>query len=178
MYSSNSTNRIASSQQEKIKQMKKLITAFCFIFFGIIQLQAQIGSNPDIPDHTPMMNKTWEAIDKMAYKVTYNGAKKVYTPFYPKELKALENKIVELPGYMVPLHSGRNHKNFMMSVLPVMQCQFCGSNGIPPMVEVTLKGSAIKFSEDPIKLKGKMIFTKDPLKGNAEIQIVDAEPIK
>ncbi|MNI27724.1 hypothetical protein D3C73_814730 [compost metagenome] len=66
----------------------------------------------------------------------------------------------------------------MMSVLPVMQCQFCGSNGIPPMVEVTLKGNAIKFSEDPIKLKGKMIFTKDPLKGNAEIQIVDAEPIK
>ncbi len=150
--------------------MKKTLTVLLFIIFCTIQSQAQIGSNPDVPDHTPMMNKTWEAIDKMAYKV--------YTPFYPKELKALENKIVELPGYMVPLHSGRNHKNFMMSVLPVMQCQFCGSNGIPPMVEVTLKGSAIKFSEDPIKLKGKMIFTKDPLKGNAEIQIVDAEPIK
>ena len=158
--------------------MKKTLTVFLFILFCTIQSRAQIGNNSDVPDHTPMMNKTWEAIDKMAYKVTYNGAKKVYTPFYPKELKALENKIVELPGYMVPLHSGRNHKNFMMSVLPVMQCQFCGSNGIPPMVEVTLKGSAIKFSEDPIKLKGKMIFTKDPLKGNAEIQIVDAEPIK
>ncbi|HAE69540.1 MAG TPA: hypothetical protein DCG77_20585, partial [Sphingobacterium sp.] len=98
--------------------MKKALTVFILLLFCTIKSQAQIGSSPDVPDHTPMMNKTWEAIDKMAYKVTYNGAKKVYTPFYPKELKALENKIVELPGYMVPLHSGRNHKNFMMSVLP------------------------------------------------------------
>jgi len=76
---------------------------------------------------------------------------------------------------MVPLNSGRTHKTFMLSVLPVMQCMFCGSNGIPPMVEISMKGSAIKFSENPIKLRGKMVFTKDPLKGNAEIQIVDAQ---
>ncbi|MNF14332.1 hypothetical protein D3C80_2165160 [compost metagenome] len=55
---------------------------------------------------------------------------------------------------------------------------FCGSNGIPPMVEVFLKGDAIKFTEEPIKLKGKMVFNKDPLKGNSEIMIVDAVLIK
>ncbi len=122
-----------------------------------------------------MMNKTWEAVDKMSYKITYKGSQKIYTPHYPAELKALENKVVDLPGYMVPLNSGRTHKTFMLSVLPVMQCMFCGSNGIPPMVEISMKGSAIKFSENPIKLRGKMVFTKDPLKGNAEIQIVDAQ---
>jgi len=155
--------------------MKKLLF-FLFLCFSIsTSAWAQIGKNDAIPDHTPMMNKTWEAVDKMSYKITYKGSQKIYTPHYPAELKALENKVVDLPGYMVPLNSGRTHKTFMLSVLPVMQCMFCGSNGIPPMVEISMKGSAIKFSENPIKLRGKMVFTKDPLKGNAEIQIVDAQ---
>ncbi len=142
--------------------------------------KAQIGHFPDanVPDHTPMMNSTWEAIDKMMYKVTTENNKKIYTPHYPPALKALENKIVELPGYLVPLNSGRNHKTFMLSVLPVMQCMFCGSNGIPPMVEIFMKTDAIKFTEEPIKVKGKMVFNPEPLKGNAEIQIVDAVLVK
>ncbi|UIR56556.1 hypothetical protein LZQ00_01740 [Sphingobacterium sp. SRCM116780] len=158
--------------------MKKIFTFFSLLLIISFTASAQIGRDPNVPDHTSMMNKTWEAIDKMAYKVSYNGSKKVYTPFYPTELKSLENKIVEIPGYMVPLTSGRTHKNFMISVLPVAQCMFCGSNGIPPMVEVFIKGDAIKFTEDPVKLKGKMVFNKDPLKGNSEIMITDAVIIK
>lgn len=143
-------------------------------------VKAQTGQFPEmnVPDHTPMMNGTWEAIDKMMYKVTYEGNKKVYTPTYPPVLKALENKNVELPGYLVPLTSGRSHKKFMLSVLPVMQCMFCGSNGIPPMVEIFLKDGAVQFTEEPIKIKGKMKFNPEPLKGNSEIQIVDAVLIK
>ncbi|MBP3943315.1 hypothetical protein J5U18_07025 [Sphingobacteriaceae bacterium WQ 2009] len=154
----------------------KNIMLFLFLLVGFNQsASAQIGKNEDIPDHTPMMNKTWEAIDKMSYKVTYKGSQKNYTPFYPPVLKALENQLVDIPGYMVPLNSGRTHKTFMLSVLPVMQCMFCGSNGIPPMVEVIMKKGALKFSDDPVKLRGKLVFTKDPLKGNAEIQIIQAE---
>jgi len=142
--------------------------------------KAQVTQFPEMnaPDHTPMMNSTWEAIDKMMYKVTNEGNKKVYTPSYPPVLKALENKTVELPGYLVPLNSGRTHTTFMLSVLPVMQCMFCGSNGIPQMVEIFMKNDAIKFTEEPIKLKGKMVFNPEQLKGNAEIQIVDAVLIK
>lgn len=131
-----------------------------------------------IPDHTPMMNRTWEAIDKMMYKVSTSGNKKVYTPEYPPVLKALENKVVDLPGYLVPLKSGRNHENFMISVLPLAQCQFCGTNGIPPMVEVFMKSGTVKFTDEPIKVKGKLVFNPEPLKGNSEIQIVDAVLVK
>lgn len=156
---------------------------FIFLFSTLclsIGAKAQIGQFPgeQVPDHTPMMNKTWEAIDQMMYKVTTEGNKKVYTPVYPPVLKDLENKTVELPGYIVPLHSGRNHDNFMISVLPVMQCMFCGTNGIPPMVEVFLKKGTVKFSDDPIKLKGKLKFNPKALEGNSEIMIVDAEIIK
>ena len=78
---------------------------------------------------------------------------------------------------MVPLVSGRNHSTYMLSVLPITQCQFCGTNGIPPMVEIFMKKGTVKFTDEPIKIKGKMKFNPEPLKGNAEIQIVDAELI-
>ncbi|GHE23451.1 hypothetical protein [Sphingobacterium griseoflavum] len=160
--------------------MKQLIIFLLVSFSSLPFAQAQVGQFPEmnVPDHTPMMNSTWEAIDKMMYKVTYEGNKKVYTPTYPPALKALEHKTVELPGYLVPLTSGRSHKKFMLSVLPVMQCMFCGSNGIPPMVEIFLKDGSVLFTEEPIKIKGKMKFNPEPLKGNAEIQIVDAVVIK
>lgn len=160
--------------------MKKTILALFTVLLSIGFAQAQIGRFPEanVPDHTPMMNKTWEIIDKMMYKVTYEGNKKVYTPSYPPALKALEGKTVDLPGYLVPLNSGRTHSTFMLSVLPVMQCMFCGSNGIPPMVEIFMKNGSVKFTEEPIKVKGKMKFNPEPLKGNAEIQIIDAVLVK
>jgi len=161
--------------------MKKsvLFVLASVLSFGLAKGQAEQFSEMDVPDHTPMMNSTWEAIDKMMYKVTLEGNKKVYTPTYPPPLKALENKVVELPGYLVPLNSGRSHSTFMLSVLPIMQCMFCGSDGIPPMVEILMKkGASVKFTEEPIKVKGRMKFNPEPLKGNAEIQIVDAVLLK
>lgn len=152
-----------------------------FLICSSLYLSAQIGKHPgnsQVPDHTPMMNRTWEAIDKMMYRVTTVNNKKVYTPHYPAELKKLENKIVDLPGYIVPLTSGRNHSTFMLSVLPITQCQFCGTNGIPPMVEIFIKKGSIKFTDDPIKIRGKMKFNAEPLKGNAEIQLFEAVLIK
>lgn len=158
--------------------MKTILIILGFILSIPAASFAQIKNYPNlnVPDHTPMMNSTWEAIDKMMYKVSTQGNKKVYTPHYPAELKKLENKVVDIPGYLVPLTSGRNHTTFMLSVLPVAQCQFCGTNGIPPMVEVFMKkGKSVKFTEDPLKLKGRVKFNPEPLKGNAEIQILDAE---
>lgn len=162
--------------------MKKIFFALLLTIITVFSAKAQIeefNQALGIPDHTPMMNKTWEAIDKMMYKVTTVNNKKVYTPEYPPLLKALQNKVVDLPGYLVPLKSGRNHDNFMISVLPLAQCQFCGTNGIPPMVEVFMKkGNQIRFTDEPIKIKGKMVFNPEPLTGNSEIQILDAVLVK
>lgn len=129
-----------------------------------------------IPDHTPMMNETWEVINTLMYKVTKKGNETMYTPHFPDELKSLEGKIVELPGYLVPLHGGRSHDTFMLSVLPIMQCMFCGTNDIPPMIEIVMKkGKNVRFTEDPIRIKGKVFLNSDITKGNAEVQILEAE---
>ena len=158
--------------------MFKKIFFILFISFGTLTVQAQEDPFTVIPDHTPMMNSTWEAINTLMYKVTKKGNETVYTPHFPAELKAIENKVVELPGYLVPLHGGRNHETFMLSVLPIMQCSFCGTNDIPPMVEIFMKkGKSVRFTEDPIRVRGKVKLNPDISKGNAEIQIIDAEII-
>lgn len=146
-----------------------------FMTFGVLAAKAQDPFTA-IPDHTPMMNDTWEKINLLMYKVTKNGNETVYTPHFPPDLKALEKTSVVIPGYLVPLHGGREHDTFMLSVLPIMQCMFCGTNDIPPMIEVYMKkGKNVRFTEDPIRIRGTVFLNSDISKGNAEIQILDAE---
>ena len=156
--------------------MKKIII-ICLLLTGSWNAKAQIAQ--DVPDHTPMMNATWELINKLMYKITEKGNETVYTPFFPADLKAIDTKTVELPGYLVPLNSGRDHQTFMLSVLPIMQCMFCGTNDIPPMVEIFMKkGKPVRFTEDPIKIRGKVHLNSNTLQGNSEIQILEAELIQ
>ncbi len=158
--------------------MLKQIALIVGLIFGGLAAQAQ-NLPGDIPDHTPMMNDTWEKINTLMYKVTHTGNQTIYTPHFPDELLSIENKTVELPGYLVPLHGGRDHETFMLSVLPIMQCMFCGTNDIPPMVEVFVKkGRSVRFTEDPIKIRGRVVLNADIDKGNSEIQIMDAEVVR
>src|SRR5690606_29481834 len=91
------------------------------LFIGIIaiaaalQVKAQHDPGSGVPDHTPMMTEVWETFDLLMYKVTRTDGKSTYTPHFPPKLQALENKTVTLPGYMVPIESGRQHSNFMLS---------------------------------------------------------------
>jgi len=147
------------------------ITLLAFFSWQLVNAQ-------QVPDHKSMMNTTWERIDELMYKVnTLDDGTTVYTPFFPAPLKELDNATVVLPGYMVPLQLGKEHHMFMLSVLPVMQCMFCGQNGIPPLVQVTLKNGKARFSDVPFKIKGRIHLNTDLEKG-AEVQILDAEVVK
>lgn len=158
--------------------MKKLIIV-AFMALGIQAANAQQdGFFGEVPDHTPMMNDTWETINKLMYKVTHKDNQTIYTPHFPNELKAIDKKTVTLPGYLVPLNGGRDHDTFMLSVLPIMQCMFCGQGEVPPMVEIFMKkGEKVRFTEEPIKIKGTVRLNSNTQEGNAEIQILDAELI-
>ncbi|HWK59006.1 MAG TPA: hypothetical protein VNQ80_16800 [Parapedobacter sp.] len=159
--------------------MKKLII-IAFMAIGIQAVNAQQNELfGEVPDHTPMMNDTWETINKLMYKVTHKDDQTIYTPHFPDELKAIDKKTVTLPGYLVPLNGGRDHETFMLSVLPIMQCMFCGQGDIPPMVEIFMKkGKKVRFTEEPIKIKGTVRLNANTQEGNAEIQVIDAELIQ
>lgn len=144
---------------------------FISIFFVLVVFWAK---GQQVPDHKPMMNRVWETFDQLMYKVTTeNDGTTVYTPHFPDDLKNLDHTVVELPGYMIPFKLGREHHMFMLSVLPVMQCMFCGQNNIPPMIQVVLKKGKTAFSNEPIKIKGRVYLNTD-LEQGAEIQVLDA----
>ena len=70
---------------------------------------------------------------------------------------ALNNKVIELPGYIYPTKVGSNFSEFLLSIVPIESCPFCGTGDIPSMVEVKM-ASPLPFTEKPIKIKGKFVI--------------------
>ncbi len=123
-----------------------LLITFCIV----IMLNAKVQP----PLHKTISNKYWEILNTRTIKKNAEGQ---YMPFYPPSLMAYHKTKIELNGYMVPTRVGVSHKVFLLSVLPIMQCQFCGTGDIPEMVEIYMK-EAIKFSTKPINLEGTLII--------------------
>ncbi len=141
----------------------------------LLAQQQSLTEIQHLAEHKPLMSKTWETFDMLMYKVTKKDGQTIYTPHFPPQLAALDGKTVQLQGYMVPLKAGYKHNTFMLSVLPIQQCMFCGQNGIPAMVEVTLTGGTKKrIYETPITVKGKTILNS---KQNNRLEIWITEAI-
>src|SRR5690554_3761767 len=155
--------------------MKKTIGWLLFAALCVpVAAGAQQPGADHLVDHKPLMNRVWETFDQLMYKVTERDGQPIYTPHFPESLRRLDGKTVSLPGYMVPIEPGRRHSVFLLSVLPIYQCMFCGQNGIPPMVEVsTAGGEKIPFSETPLSIRGE-VYLNGSDESRAELQIREA----
>ncbi|MGC1241538.1 MAG: DUF3299 domain-containing protein [Chryseosolibacter sp.] len=76
-------------------------------------------------------------------------------PVFTDAVKALRNKTVILPGYMVPLENTTSSARIMLSSLPLNACFFCGVGGPETVVEVNLKKKT-PWMERPIEVKGTL----------------------
>jgi hypothetical protein len=150
--------------------MKKLIIC-AFLIFSVGILKAQKVQYAEVPPlDIPLMDRTWELIAKKTFKKTTNGKE---IPVFPAALQAMNNKKVDLSGYMVAVKMGMTHTVFMLAVVPANQCQFCGMAGIPDMVEVhTVK--PIRFTDEPITIVGKLVL-KTPDDYSSNVFLVDAD---
>jgi hypothetical protein len=74
-------------------------------------------------------------------------------PVFSEAAKALRDKPVVLPGYMVPLENVTSSTHIMLSSLPLNACFFCGVGGPETVVEVNLK-SKTSWIEKPVEIKG------------------------
>lgn len=138
--------------------LKTVLTLSFILMSQFIQGQTQ-PSAEHITDHKPLMNETWETFDLLMYKVETKNGTKTYTPYFPPALEELSGKQVTIQGYLIPLQSGFRHNRFLLSVLPIHQCMFCGTDGIPAMVEVTLANNKKeRISEKPIRIRGKVVL--------------------
>ncbi len=154
---------------------------FSVLLCALLHLStATMAQQPDathLVDHKPMMNAVWETFDELMYKVTHKDGQTIYTPYFPEKLARLNGKTVTIKGYMVPIEPGRRHNVFLLSVLPVYQCMFCGQNGIPPMAEITLADkNKLAFGEEPITIRGKVYLNASD-ENRAEIQVREAAAV-
>ncbi|MDQ3191361.1 MAG: hypothetical protein M3Q58_07205 [Bacteroidota bacterium] len=102
--------------------------------------------------HDRITSDVWEKIGAIKHKVIDDYE---YYPLFDDKLKALDGKTVTLKGYIVPIKEGVEHSSFLLSVLPINQCFYCGKNGIPMMVEVNTR-KPIRYTENIVNVKGTL----------------------
>jgi len=91
------------------------------------------------------------------YNITYQKKGEIDKPIFTKELLALSNKQITLPGYMVPFENGMKGTHFILSSLPLNACFFCGVGGPETVIEIFLK-TAVTYTDKPVEIKGKLIL--------------------
>jgi len=143
--------------------MKYVLLTMLFFtcFFG---LKAQVKVHKDM--RTPTWNLIGLRYDKQVKPLKW-------VSIFPPELMALNNKVVELPGYIYPTKVGAKFSEFLLSIVPIESCPFCGTGDIPSMIEVKM-GAAIPFTEKPIKIKGKFVIN-DSGDDRSEFFLLDAK---
>ena len=151
--------------------MKKFSIIILIIFTAIH------SSNAQFPFDIPLMTDKWELIADRGFVTNKEGK---FVPVYPARLKALNNKPFELPGYLIPFKAGRLHDTFMLSVVPLNQCDFCGVDGIPDMVEVHLaKGETpLPYSGKPITIEGQLVLNMTDNYYKPLFTLIEAKAIK
>ncbi len=96
------------------------------------------------------------------YTIQFQKEKDFDKPIFSKEVVALSNKTITLPGYMVPFENGIRGAHFMLSSLPLNACFFCGVGGAETVVEIFLT-QPITYTDKPVEIRGKLILNdKDP----------------
>ncbi|WP_231459594.1 hypothetical protein [Pedobacter sp. Leaf132] len=145
--------------------MKRVVVLFFLnvLFLGLLELKAQVKVHKDL------RTKTWNIIG-LRYDKELSPGK--WGSVYPAPLKSLHNKVIELPGYMIPTKVGAKFTEFMFSIVPVESCPYCGTGDIPAMLQVKTSKS-IAITDKPIKLKGKFIIN-DSGNDQSEFFLVDA----
>lgn len=142
------------------------------VIFALL-LCSGIIAKGQAPTHVPLMNDTWRLIAQKKY---IKNAQFKMVPSFPPKLQQMENTIIELGGYIIPLKAEMEYTNFMLAVVPYDQCAYCGQGDIPSMIEVQAK-RAVSASDKPVKIKGKLILNKTGDK-RSEIFLLDAELVK
>ena len=100
----------------------------------------------------------WPKLYAIEYKKDGDNDK----PIFSKDVQSLSNKVIILPGYMVPFESGMKGTHFMLSSLPLNACFFCGVGGPETIVEVFL-AEPIGYTDKPVEIRGKLILNdKNP----------------
>lgn len=100
----------------------------------------------------------WELLGSVEIVKGYDSfmGAEIDQPKFSDDLFAMEGKAITLDGFMIPLQEqGGDGSFFILSRFPYQSCFFCGGAGPETVVEVYTI-SDFDYTEDPIKVIGKL----------------------
>ena len=105
----------------------------------------------------------WPRLYAIQYVQSTDALGEYEKPIFSNDTKALEGKVVSLPGYIVPFATGTVKSNqFILTSLPLNACFFCGVGGPETVIEIVLK-NPIPYTEKLIEVKGTLrLNSTDP----------------
>lgn len=130
------------------------------------------GVNAQVQVHKELRTPTWNLIG-LRYEKQVKPL--VFKTIFPEALMAINNKTVELPGFIIPTKVGNKFSTFMLSIVPIESCPFCGSGDIPSMIEVKMI-KPIEWTDKPVKIRGKLLINNTGDK-RSEFFLLDAEKL-
>jgi hypothetical protein len=136
---------------------KAFLLALALAFPAAAQHQAPPGADPS--QFKPLVERTDIVSWKLLAEVELVKQKDRYVPQFSQGVAALDQKEVQLQGFMMPLEMGDKQTHFVLSALPVT-CAFCLPGGPEALVEVKTR-QPVKYSFDPIVVRGRMSVLKD-----------------
>jgi hypothetical protein len=127
-----------------MKQMPLL----CLLFLSLgTQAQTKVS-------YSGYPSLVWPKLYDIQYVKQTDASGEYEKPIFSKDVRALEGKLVSLPGYIVPFAAGTTKtKQFILTSLPLNACFFCGVGGPETVVEVYLK-EPLSYTEKLIEVKG------------------------
>ena len=102
--------------------------------------------------------------------------KNIYVPRFADGVLKLDAREVKLQGFMMPLTVGEKQTHFVLTANP-SECAFCMSGGPESMVEVNAK-IGVKYSLDPVVVKGRLELVKNDPAAGVFYRLHDAVPTK
>lgn len=137
---------------------------FSLLFPALLLLSGMAGARAAPAAAAPQLPST---LSELPGVLSWNILSEVGTtrlkgrmlPKYSHQIMALDNTMVKLQGFMMPLEAGEKQQHFLLTVTS-SSCAYCLPAGPEGAVEVKSK-TPIKFSYAPIILSGKIHVLKD-----------------
>lgn len=93
----------------------------------------------------------WKKLSDVRFTKKLNKEVSMYFlyPTFGQTLRNLQNKEVQIKGYMIPVDETENI--YVLSSQPMAACFFCGGAGPESIIELQFKNRRRKFKTDEVK---------------------------
>jgi uncharacterized protein len=173
-----------------MKSFERACLAFCLGFSTVGTVQAQTpmpatpapslsaGQGPGYHDPRSPFKPLQELDGVVSWTVlsavTLRKEAKALVPVFPGNVQSLNDKVVKIQGFMMPLEPGDRQRHFLLSAVPT-SCNFCVPAGPEGLIEIRSR-TPVKYTLEPVLVQGRLaVLPQDPY--GLYYRIVDAQPL-